>query len=294
MTNPDTSIKWTDSYFKSKERTVLTQNEIHIPGIRLFAMHKIHNAIRPLRPHYHENAFEFTFIDKGCMSFSTDSRDYEVSGGCVFISFPNETHSTNNIPITLNEQYWFQLDISDPENFLYLNTSAAQDYIYSLKNLQHLVTLSDVTQFRSIIKRAFDLALFGGSHYLIAGYFIVLLQMLIDSKNSLHHTYPDIEDAIHFIETHITEDISLDALSSRYHLSTSHFKQKFRNIVGTSPRNYINQHKIEYSKPLLLKGRPITDVAMDLGFNTSSYFSTVFKKYTLLSPREYIKLHQNK
>lgn len=293
MTNSDRSIKWTDSYFKSKERTVLTQNEIRIPGIRLFAMHKIHNAIRPLRPHYHENAFEFTFIDKGCMSFSTGSQDYEVSGGCVFLSFPNETHSTNNIPITLNEQYWFQLDISDPKNFLYLNTPAAQDYIDSLKNLEHLIPLSDVKQFRSIIKHAFDLALGGGSHYLIAGYFIILLQMLISSKESSHHTYPDIENAVQYIEAHITEDISLESLSSRYHLSTSHFKQKFRNVIGTSPRNYINQRKIEYSKPLLLSGQPITAVAMNLGFNTSSYFSSVFKKYTLLSPREYKKNHQS-
>ena len=59
--------------------------------------------------------------------------------------------------------------------------------------------------------------------------------------------------------------------------------------MGISPRYYINQQKIEYSKMLLQDGMSVTDIAMLLNFNTSSYFSTVFKKYTLFSPLEYLK-----
>lgn len=285
----NSSINWKDTYYKSKDRIVLTEAELHIPGLRLFATHKIHNAIVPLKLHYHENAFEFTYIDKGSMVFFSEGKEYQVSAGNIFISYPNETHSTNNLPVTLNEQYWFQLDVSDNKNFLFLTPEVARDFIESLSTIDHLIALSELKQFQSIIKQAFKLALEGRSPYLLAGYFIVLLQMIIHSTELQNPTYPDIEYAVRYIKAHIKEVITLDDLAAKCHLSTSHFKQKFRNTLGISPRNYINQCKIEYAKELLSSGKSITEVSMELGFDTSSYFSSVFKKYTLLSPRDYQK-----
>lgn len=58
--------------------------------------------------------------------------------------------------------------------------------------------------------------------------------------------------------------------------------------MGISPRRFINQQKIEAAKPLLLNRMSVTDIAMQLGFNSSTYFSTVFKQYTMYSPREYL------
>ena len=62
--------------------------------------------------------------------------------------------------------------------------------------------------------------------------------------------------------------------------------------MGVSPRNYINQQKIEYAKSLLKEGGSITDVSMALGFSTSSYFSYIFKKHTMLTPTEFIQNRQ--
>ena len=39
-----------------------------------------------------------------------------------------------------------------------------------------------------------------------------------------------------------------------------------------------------------MEGMTVTDIAMLLGFTTSGYFSTVFKKYTLYTPMEYVKM----
>ena len=85
--------------------------------------------------------------------------------------------------------------------------------------------------------------------------------------------------------------MSLDDLASQIYLSTSQFKQKFRSVMGISPRNYINREKINYAKKLLSSGYSVTEAAMKLSFNDSSYFSTVFKKYTLKTPRQYINDH---
>lgn len=286
-------INWKDEYFVSKDRIVLTNNELQIPGVRMFATHKTQNAIPPLLPHYHENAFEFTLVVKGSMSFYADDKEYTLYGGNVFVSFPDEAHSTNDIPISLNQMYWMQIDISDPYNFLYLNENVAEELIHSLLEIDKHVIETDNQQIRYIIEKAFELTANSDNKLLISNYICIFLQLLISfSKENQYHSSPDIETVINFIHEHITEELSLDDLALLCGLSTSQFKQKFRHVVGISPRNYINQEKITCAKKLLKEGCSVTDTAMRLGFNSSSYFSTVFKKYTMEIPREYVLRHQ--
>jgi AraC-like DNA-binding protein len=286
----DSPINRCDEYFCSKDRIVLTQQELNLPGIRLFATHNIHNETFPFIPHYHENAFEFTFISRGSISFHTQESEYEVSGGNIFISFPDEVHSTTEVPITLSEQYWLQVDISDPKNLLFLNEGTAKQLIRDLKSIKRHIISTDIKETRPLIEKAFELALSNGNQLMIAGYLIIFFQLMIAaSKEDRYYLTNDIEAAVQYIEEHVTEELSLHTLAGICNLSVSQFKQKFRRIVGISPRNYINKKKINCSKVLLLKDIPVTEVAMQLKFNTSSYFSTVFKKYTTLTPSEFIQ-----
>ncbi len=288
------AINWKDDFFISRERIVLTNNEIKIPGFRLFATHKVKNAILPLVPHYHESAFEFTLVVKGSMSFYTGKEAYTIPGGSVFVSFPDEIHSTNDIPISLNHQYWIQLDISDPAHFLFLEEQAAAVLIADLYKInEHVIALGN-PEVCKMIARAFDLCRKNGSRLQIAACLLIFLEVLVSSSASAsHHPESDIETAVVYINDHITEELSLDGLARLANLSTSQFKQKFRRVMGVSPRNYINQEKISRAKSLLLKGHTVIDVAMQLSFNDSSYFSTVFRKYTLKTPRQYVNEHRN-
>ena len=47
--------------------------------------------------------------------------------------------------------------------------------------------------------------------------------------------------------------------------------------------------KIKKSKEYLIEGRSVTETAMILGFNTSDYFSTVFKKFNGVSPLKWVQ-----
>lgn len=63
--------------------------------------------------------------------------------------------------------------------------------------------------------------------------------------------------------------------------------------MGISPRNFINQQKIDLSKTMLLDGHTVTDVAMALGFSSSSYFAYAFKKFTTFTPTEFVQMHKS-
>ena len=53
----------------------------------------------------------------------------------------------------------------------------------------------------------------------------------------------------------------------------------------------MNKYKVEKAKELLaVTDEPVTDLAYRLGWSSSNYFCTVFKKYTGIPPLQYRKL----
>lgn len=287
----ESAINWHDPYTFTKDRVIYTQVQHHIPGVHTLAYHAIKNAIPSLKWHFHENSFEFSVATKGTISFCTQTSTYKFSGGDVMVSFPNEVHGTNNVPITVGELYWFQLDVSDPKNFLFLNETAAADMIAKLQAIPRHVVKANAEEIHPLLKHAFDLARNEEEPAFIASYLQLFLHHVIASAHKEQFLLsPDIGRTLNYILDNITEELPLEELASLANLSCSQYKQKFKKQLGISPRRYINQQKIEQAKILLLEGMSVTDIAMLLGFATSGYFSTVFKKYTLYTPMEYVKV----
>ena len=84
------------------------------------------------------------------------------------------------------------------------------------------------------------------------------------------------------------QDISLPALSKEVHLSVSYISTLLKRKLNTSFVKMLTDLRMNRAK-VLLKDRnlKIVDVAEQLGFSNSYYFSHSFKKYVGLSPREY-------
>lgn len=283
-------MNWIDAPFFSKKRTVLTQNELMIPGLRTLGQHDIISAISPLPPHIHKNCFEITYISNGTISFFVDDAEYKISGGDVFLSYPDEVHSTNHLPLSVGTVYWFQLDVSDFSSFLYLQPEWAEKLISDLKGIGAHVVKTDKKQMEQLLQQIFHLSRYPERKFELCSYLVCFLHKLVEfSGETQFQLTPDIGKAVDYILEHLTESISLDFVASICLLSTSQFKQKFKNQIGVSPRDFINFRKIELAKSYLESGKSVTETAMELSFNSSSYFCSVFKRYTAFTPKEYLK-----
>lgn len=283
----DHPVKWQDSYVASKHITILTGEQLKIPGVRVFGKQHMTSAVSPLSTHYHENAYEFVLVSEGSFTFTVGDETYDVSGGDVFLSFPNELHSTAQSPLSLGGFFWIQLDVSVMENFLFLSEEARGHLIEALSSMTAHVIKAENSALVSLCKKTFKLAL-ENEAYAAASHFVYLIYAILEASKKISSVRTeDIQQAINYIHDHVTHDISLYDLAHLSNLSLSHFKQKFKKQIGVSPRNYINIQKIELAKKLLKEGNSKTETAMLLGFNTSSYFSSVFKKYTTKTPSEY-------
>jgi AraC-like DNA-binding protein len=288
-------INWRDPPFDDGFRIIQTEEQLNIPGLRMFGKHSVTKAIPALYPHYHENAFEITYLCKGTMTFFADNQTHHLSGGDVYISFPDEPHHTGAVPISLNEMYWVQLDVT-ADNFLFLGKEWKKKLISDLKKVNSRLVSTNTGEMQKLMKDFFRLTYNengGGERFHAASVLIYFLNQLIAySKKQEKVVSKDIQAAVDYILDNIYENISLDSLAEISGLSLSRFKQKFCQQLGFTPREYINFQKVETSKTLLENGKNVTDTAIELGFSTSNYFSSVFKRFTTLSPTDYLKASQ--
>ena len=284
----NTPIEWYDDYIESKGRTIRTYNELQIPGLRMFGKFTISNAAAPLVPHFHKNAYEFTFVTNGSIMFTVGDDTYEVNGNDVFMTRPNVVHSTNLQPLSAGEMFWFQLDTETGDSLLFLDSAARSHLLQTLKALNGPLFPGCGGRIYSLLKRAYELSVSPDNRFLCASYLTLLLyELAAQSQKAMRSVTPDIELAIRYIREHITEELTIEELAALCGLSASQFKQKFKAQVGIAPRHYINYRKIQTAKKLLADGIPVTEVAMALDFNSSSYFTVVFKRYNACSPSEY-------
>lgn len=86
---------------------------------------------------------------------------------------------------------------------------------------------------------------------------------------------------------------NLDELSKNLFISKSTLDKRIRKLTNKNISQYIREFKIQYAMKLIDLGeRNIQFLVDQTGFGSFSYFSTSFKLYTEISPREYIKLAQ--
>jgi AraC family L-rhamnose operon transcriptional activator RhaR/AraC family L-rhamnose operon regulatory protein RhaS len=97
-----------------------------------------------------------------------------------------------------------------------------------------------------------------------------------------------IGEALSHLERNIHREVNLEELASIAHMSRRSFLRVFQSATGTSPLAWVIEQRINRACNLLRHtDRRVTEVAFDVGFNDSNYFTRQFRKVTGLSPRDY-------
>lgn len=95
---------------------------------------------------------------------------------------------------------------------------------------------------------------------------------------------------VQYIQDHIEENLTVEKLSDLACMSKSHFFRTFKRELGISPVEYVIRERIKLSKKYLLDPLvSITDASYRTGFQSVSYFSTLFKKYEGITPKSFKK-----
>ena len=112
------------------------------------------------------------------------------------------------------------------------------------------------------------------------------------SSDTITSSYSLIYSVINHIHTHLSDELSLELLSSTFYINKFYLCNLFKNVTGTSPNQYIISCRIMKAKELLSQNLPVDSVCSLVGYKNLSHFSRIFKQHTGLSPKQYSKFKQ--
>ena len=96
--------------------------------------------------------------------------------------------------------------------------------------------------------------------------------------------------AMAFIQVHYADGISRSDVAAYVGLSERHLTRCFHQETGLTPITYLNRFRVQQAKELMRAGKTsITEIALDVGFSNSGYFTKVFRDETGLSPRAFMQ-----
>lgn len=98
----------------------------------------------------------------------------------------------------------------------------------------------------------------------------------------------NIQPILLYIQNNLKHDIKVEELAGMACFSKDHFSRVFKSITGMAPCDYIIRKRLERAQFLLLTTElGQKEIIEQTGFKSASYFSRIFKKYTMYSPAKY-------
>lgn len=92
----------------------------------------------------------------------------------------------------------------------------------------------------------------------------------------------------HYMRAHLSEPISLAALAREAGLSRFHLLRLFKAVYGETPFKRLTRMRINEAKRRLVSNRqPVTEIALDCGYQNVAHFSAAFRRFEGVSPSAY-------
>ena len=213
--------------------------------------------------HWHEEV-EFIYVTKGSLVLRTQNRTRLLQEGHIYFINPGTLHGLfGNSPFSHHYALVFRLDML---NFLqtadeYRNCDTSLTAALSIK-----ITL------------------------------LQILELLFASRSFIPGTQAGetsgdvnpLKAVFSYIESHYGEKISLEDLAGTIHMNRNYFCRFFKEKAGKTPFSYLNEYRVNQAASQLLSTRlPITEIALNAGFENMSYFIRQFRRCKGCTPSAY-------
>lgn len=109
-------------------------------------------------------------------------------------------------------------------------------------------------------------------------------------KRNSERAVSSIETAKQYINDHLSEDLSLEAVSAKVFLSPKYLSKLFKEEIGITYTDYVTGKRMERAKALIEKNNmTIEQIANMVGYGTGAYFIKKFKEIHGCTPGNYLR-----
>lgn len=97
---------------------------------------------------------------------------------------------------------------------------------------------------------------------------------------------------VSYIHQNYTDKIALEQIAAAGSVCKSKCCTLFKTYLSRTPGEFVNEYRIRKSlDDLIGSDLTITQISSQVGINSASYYSELFRKYFACSPKEYIRQH---
>lgn len=269
--------------------SMLTESEKKMPFYLIGAGINYHQDLDPHSrpdgyPHY-----QWIQVKEGSGTFHIDGTEHKIGRNQGILIFPHIAHEyrAQTSPWIVN---WFTF-----------NGEGLKEYLMQL-NIERtgVYSVADTGLFPGIIKRALKLLRSANPFQVIDGSLLVN-EFLVSFVKHAHPGYTDtayklysrLNPVLHYIDDHFSESLSIEDMAEIIGVTPQYLCQLFKKIINQRPIEYLNNVRINKSKDLLIKfpKMKVDEISKKSGYDSSSYFCSIFKRNEGMSPGRFRELH---
>jgi len=119
--------------------------------------------------------------------------------------------------------------------------------------------------------------------------------LLLNEDQRRSHHDEEIIKVQEWLDQNYQSNIIIGSVAKKFKLSVRSLNRRFKLATNSSPLQYLQSLRIEHAKELLKQSNlAVSEVADMVGYQDASYFTSLFKKVTAVTPIEYRSLVRNK
>lgn len=246
----------------------------------------------PLHWHY---ALQFIYVTDGIVQVKIADNELEIKQGEGLFINSNVVHEIHEVVENSKFYCW---NIGLPNVTEYINFTYVSHIIEQAQTIPFIKLIRDVEEdihLLNSIEKVGRIYIAQEGYYqleILSEFYQCLNKLLLifQKYKEINHYFfdPRVKQCIEYLQSHYLSKIKLCDLSQILHMSEAETIKLFKRFVGDTPFNFLQNHRLEQSaKQLMYVHSNVTEVAMNCGFSTTSYFIQSFKRKYNLTPKQF-------
>lgn len=274
-------------------------HEIIQPTENLDAVLKLFDDPGSYTPSHWHNSIEILYITSGSLQVDIGKYSYDLKeDDCILIN-SGKVHSTHcidgntsillQIPSSLLKRYipnyknyYFDLNINSKDQYNTENLNKIKEILKSMKELKSYSGEVGHLRFASLL---FEFLFLLYNHFKIT----------LSNENVIHSniSLSNLEPVLDFTKQNYNKHISIKVVSDIAHLQPEYFCRKFKQYMGQTYLDYLNEIRLSHIYMDLLNTKDSISTIMERhGFSNYKLFYKIFKEKFNCTPRDIRKLNK--
>ncbi|MBQ9116513.1 MAG: AraC family transcriptional regulator [Clostridia bacterium] len=245
--------------------------------------------------HIH-NAVELLYVREGSYSVTLDNESYRIAEGDLILFCSGAIHCVQTESLPRNSYYVIKIPPSFFIGFSEGDSGARYAMRFALNRRENKTVWrrdelegSEIKEMLSALIREYESERYASEVATKLKVMELLVAILRDGSGDEapvnDRSAQLIYEVMSYVQSNFAEDIDEKELAKRFGMSYSYFSRSFKRVTGMTFKNFLNRTRVSKAEQFLFEnGGSISEAAIACGYNSISYFISVYRSVTGITP----------